>query len=420
VGGTLTKRAYRYRFYPNEKQADELRRTMGCVRLVYNKALEARTVAWEEHRRRVDYSDTSVMLTEWKSTSEFSYLAEVSSVPLQQTLRHLQKAFTAFWAKRAMYPRFKSRKHGRATAEYTRSAFRWRGGELWLAKMDQPLAIVWSRPLPQGTEPSTVTVTHDAAGRWFCSILVETCVEHLPRASAEVGIDAGLTALMTLSTGEKVENPRYGQRDQRRLAKSQKVLHRKVKGSKNREKAVRRVARVHAKIADRRRDFLHKLTSRIVRENQTIVIEDLAVRNMLKNRSLSRAISDASWSELRSMLTYKASWYGRTLIVAERWYPSSKICSECGHRLTELPMNVRRWVCPGCDTSHDRDVNASRNLVAAGRAVTACGDGVRPTRQMSVRQPSQTSSGGRKQELASASSTGISGRAASEGVKVRV
>ena len=381
VSGVVAKRAYRYRFYPTDAQAVELSRTFGCVRLVYNRALDARTTAWRQGQRRVGYADTSALLTAWKQTKELAFLNEVSSVPLQQGLRHLQKAFTRFFGKQANYPRFKSRKRSRASAEYTRSGFRWRDGLLTLAKMDQPLAIVWSRPLPEGAEPSTVTVSRDPAGRWHVSILVETTVDPFTTVASEVGVDAGLTSLLTLSTGEKITNPRHEHRERVALARAQRNLARKAKGSNNRAKARVKVARVYARIADRRRDLLHKLTTRLVRENQTIVIEDLAVRNMVRNRSLSRAISDASWSEFRSMLHYKAEWYGRTVVAVDRWYPSSKTCSHCGHLLDALPLGVREWACPGCGEVHDRDVNAARNILAAGRAVTACGDGVRPSRR---------------------------------------
>lgn len=380
MGESIVKRAYLYRFSPTEDQAGQLPRTFGCVRLVYNKALEARTIAWDRDRRRVNYADTSAMLTEWKTTEELGFLADVSSVPLQQTLRHLQTALTAFWDRRARYPRFKSRRRGKASAEYTRSGFRWRDGQLWLAKMDQPLAIVWSRPLPEGAVPSTVTVSRDATGRWFCSILVETAVRHLPVGTSRVGVDVGLADLVTLSTGEQVANPRHENAERQRVAKAQRKLSRKQRGSQNETKARLKLARIHARIADRRRDFLHKLSTRIVRENQAIVIEDLAVRNMVKNHRLARAIHDASWSEFRVLLEYKAEWYGRTVIVADRWYPSSKTCSECGYLLDTLTLDVREWRCPDCGVRHDRDINASRALLAAGRAVTACGDGVRPNR----------------------------------------
>ncbi|MFE2440976.1 RNA-guided endonuclease InsQ/TnpB family protein [Streptomyces melanosporofaciens] len=381
---THVKRAYRYRFYPTDAQAAELSRTFGCVRKVYNMALAARTEAWTLRQERINYNATSAMLTAWKKTGELAFLNDVSSVPLQQALRHLQAAFTAFFAKRSKYPRLKSRKKSGKSAEYTSSAFRFREGKLTLAKMDQSLDIVWSRPLPEGALPSTVTVSQDAAGRWFVSLLVEDPVlRPLPASGSAVGIDAGLDHLLTLSTGEKIANPRHERRDRARLARAQRDLARKARGDgANRAKARRKVARVYARIADRRRDHLHKLTTRLVRENQTLVIEDLTVRNMLSNGKLSRAISDAAWSEFRSMLEYKAAWYGREVIAVDRWFPSSKLCSACGTLRGKMPLSVRTWTC-ACGTTHDRDVNAAQNLLAAGLAVSACGAGVRPQRESS-------------------------------------
>ncbi|KRV48768.1 transposase [Wenjunlia vitaminophila] len=352
------KRAFRYRFYPTDEQAAELSRTFGCVRLVYNKALEERTRAWYVERRRISYAQSSAALTQWKKTRELAFLAEVSSVPLQQALRHLQTAFGNFFAKRAKYPRLKSKKESRASAEYTRSAFTWRDGRLTLAKMAQPLDIRWSRPVPGGSEPTTVTVSRDAAGRWFVSLLCQDTITPAPATAAAVGIDAGITSVVTLSTGEKITNPRH-----------------------------------------ERRDFLHKLTTRLVRENQTVVIEDLTVRNLLKNGKLARAISDASWTVLRSMLEYKCAWYGRELVVIDRYFPSSKLCSACGTVRERLPLNVRTWTCD-CGATHDRDVNAARNILAAGLAAAACGDGVRPQRessrtgQSSVKQEPQRATAG--------------------------
>ncbi|WP_069765090.1 RNA-guided endonuclease TnpB family protein [Streptomyces sp. LUP47B] len=393
------KRAFQYRFYPTGEQAAELSRTFGCVRLVYNKALQERTRAWYGEQRRISYVQSSAALTEWKKTEELAFLAEVSSVPLQQALRHLQTAFGNFFAKRAKYPRYKSRKKSRASAEYTRSAFAWRDGHLTLAKMADPLDIRWSRPLPKGAEPTTVTVSRDAAGRWFVSLLCQDTIAPAAAATTAVGLDAGITSLVTLSTGERVANPKHERRDRARLAHAQRELSRKAKGSANREKARRKVARVHARIADRRRDFLHKLSTRLVRENQTVVIEDLTVRNLLKNGKLARAISDAAWTELRSMLEYKCAWYGRELVVIDRWFPSSKLCGTCGTIAAKLPLNVRVWTCD-CGAVHDRDVNAARNILAAGLAASACGDGVRPQRessrtgQSSVKQEPQRATAG--------------------------
>ncbi|MFJ4428313.1 RNA-guided endonuclease InsQ/TnpB family protein [Streptomyces bobili] len=370
------KRAFRYRFYPSNAQAAELSRTFGCVHKVYNLALAARTQAWTR-QVRVNYNQTSAMLTGWKKTGELAYLNDVSSVPLQQTLRHLQVAFTNFFAKRAKYPRFKSRKKSRRSAEYTASAFRFRDGELTLAKMAEPLDIVWSRPLPEGAAPSTVTVSQDAAGRWYVSLLCEDpSVQPLPATDAAIGIDAGLDHLPTLSTGRRSPIPATSAA----TAHAQRRLARKAKGDgANRAKARLKVARVYARIADRRRDHLHKLTTRLVRENQTIVIEDLAVRNMVKNASLARAISDAAWSQLRSMLEYKAQWYGREVIAVDRWFPSSKLCSACGRLQQKMPLQVRTWTCD-CGTTHDRDVNAAKNILAVGLTASVCGAGVRPQR----------------------------------------
>jgi putative transposase len=379
MGGGV-ERAFRYRFYPSDAQAAQLSRTFGCVRKVYNLALAARSEAWAERRERVSYGATSALLTAWKRTEELAYLNQVSCVPLQQALRHLETAFVNFFAKRAGYPRFKSRKKSRRCAEYTASAFRFRDGRLTLAKMAEPLDIVWSRPLPEGAVPSTVTVSQDSAGRWFVSLLCrDQDIQPLPTNDTAVGVDAGLDHLLTLSTGEKIDNPRHERRDRARLARAQRELCRKQKGSANRDKARLRVARVHARIADRRRDHLHQVTTRLVRDNQTVVIEDLAVRNMVKNRKLARAISDAAWREFRSMLEYKANWYGREVVVVDRFFPSSKLCSACGALAGHMPLDVRIWTC-ACGTTHDRDVNAAKNILAAGLAVTACGAGVRPQR----------------------------------------
>ncbi|WP_327320214.1 RNA-guided endonuclease InsQ/TnpB family protein [Streptomyces sp. NBC_01235] len=387
------KRAFKYRFHPTDEQAVELSRTFGCVRLVYNKALEERTRAWYGEQRRVSYVQSSAALTEWKKTGELAFPAEVSSVPLQQAPRHLQTAFGNFFAKRAKYPRYKSRKKSRASAEYTRSAFKWRDRKLTLAKMAKPLDIRWSRPLPEGAEPTTVTVSRDSTGRWFVTMLCEDAITPAPATGAAVGLDAGITSLVTLSTGEKITNPRHERRDRARLARAQRELSRKAKGSANREEARRKVARVHARITDRRRDFLHKLSTRLVRENHTVVIEDLTVRNLLKNGRLARAISDASWTELRSMLEYKCAWYGRELVMIDRFFPSSKLCENCGTVREKLPLNVREWACDNCGAVHDRDANAARNILAAGLAASACGDGVRPQRE-----PSRTGQSSVKQE----------------------
>ncbi|MCY7274944.1 MAG: transposase [Phormidesmis sp. CAN_BIN44] len=373
----MTQKAFKYRIYPSPEQETLLRQTMGCTRLVYNRALALRTDAWYNDQKRVGYSETSASLTEWKKDESLSFLNEVSCVPLQQGLRHLQTAFSNFFAGRAKYPNFK-KKHNGGSAEFTKSAFKWKGGQLFLAKCLEPLNIRWSRTLPEGVEPSTVTVKLSPSGRWTVSLLTDIEIEPLPESPNQVGVDLGITSLIALSTGEKVANPKGFAAKRAKLRKMQKALSRKQKGSNNRYKARIKVAKVHQEISDTRKDFLHKLTTRLVRENQTIAVEDLAVKNMVKNRKLSLVISDASWGELVRQLEYKCDWYGRNFVKIDRWFPSSKRCGSCGHIVDKLPLNIREWDCPKCGTHHDRDINAAHNILAAGLAVKVCGANIRP------------------------------------------
>jgi putative transposase len=372
---------------------------MGCVRLVYNKALATRTEAWYERQERIGYSETSSFLTSWKKVEELNFLNEVSCVPLQQCLRHLQKAFANFWGKRAKYPRFKKKRNG-GSAEFTKSAFKFRDGKLWLAKCSEPLNIIWSRSLPSGCTPSTVTVKLDKSGRWFVSLLVDDyTIETLPPTSKQVGIDAGVSSLISTSDGEKIANPKHFNRLYQKLKVAQKELSRKTKGSNNRNKARLQVASIHAKIKDARTDFLHKLTTRLVRENSLIAIEDLAVRNMVKNHKLARSISDAAWGEMRAQLEYKCEWYGRKLVKIDRFFPSSKRCNHCGFVVEKLPLEIRSWDCPSCGTTDiDRDINAGKNILAAGQAVIVCGADIRPDRHSSKGQLRKTFNGRRKQK----------------------
>lgn len=371
------KRAYRFRFYPTPEQEVILAQTFGCARFAYNHMLRLRTDAWYNEQKRVGYHETSAALTLLKKQPEFAWLNEVSSVPVQQALRHLQTAFANFFAKRTAYPTFK-RKDGKQSAEYTSSAFKWDGQTLKLAKMAEPLNIRWSRTLPKAAKLTTVTVSKDTARRYFVSLLCDDAVAAKPEVTGQVGIDLGLTHFAVLSTGEKIAVPNTFRQHEARLAKLQRRLARKTKGSKNRAKAKLKVAKAHATIADCRKDFLHKLSTRLINENQVIAVETLAVKNMVKNRSLSKSISDAGWAEFVRQLQYKAAWSGRQLIGIDRWYPSSKRCNGCGHTVTKLPLNIRTWVCPECKTTHDRDINAARNILAAGLAVSAHGETISP------------------------------------------
>ena len=377
--------AYKCRAYPAPEQARVLNRTFGCIRVVWNK-----TLAWRRERYRAEQASTgftqaSAYLTSMKGTDELGWLNEVSSVPLQQAVRHQQAAYTNFFAGRARYPRYKSR-NGRQSAEYTRSGFRYRNGRLYLAKIDAPIDFVWSWPDidPAAIDPSTVTVSRDPCGRWYVSFTVDTAdPEQLPAAGSAVGVDLGIKDFAVTSDGDKIPNPRQLERKARNLARYQRRLSRCQKGSENRAKAKAKVARAHRKVRAARTDFLHKISTRLVRAHDVIAIEDLAVKNMVLNHALAKAVSDCGWGTFRRMLQYKAASAGRAVIVIDRWYPSSKTCSACGHLLSSLSLSARHWTCPACGTRHDRDVNAAKNILAAGLAVArgdpgdACGAGVR-------------------------------------------
>ncbi|EFH88787.1 IS200/IS605 family element RNA-guided endonuclease TnpB [Ktedonobacter racemifer] len=371
------KRAFKYRVYPTPEQQQMLAQTFGCCRFVYNWALRKKTDAYYKDHQRLYYKDLSILLTDLKQQEEMHWLNAVSSVPLQQALRHLDKAFLNFFEGRAKYPTF-HKKRNQQSATYTSNAFTWRTGTLTLAKMREPLDIRWSRPLPKDAIPSSVTISKDCANRYFISILVEDDIAHLPVIEQAIGADLGLKSFVALSTGEIVGNPKFFHKDEKKLAKAQRRHAKKKKGSKNRDKARLKVARIHARIADRRRDFLHKLSTRLIRENQVVCVESLAVKNMVKNGSLAKAISDVGWSEFVAQLEYKADWYGRALVKIDKWYPSSKRCFDCGHILDSLTLDVRQWDCPECGVHHDRDINAANNILAVGLTVNACGEAVRP------------------------------------------
>jgi putative transposase len=371
------KKAYRYRFYPSAEQKRILAQTFGCCRYVYNWALRERTDAYYQHAERLYYEGTAQRLVFLKKQEETLWLNEVSSVVLQQSLRHLDKAFRNFFEGRADYPTFKKKRHQQA-ATYASNAFTWDGQNLTLAKMDTPLAITCHRPLPDRAKPSSVTVTKDEADRYFVSIFVEEDIKPLKVTPKMVGLDLGLKSMVITSDGHSYGNPKFFAKDEKKLAKAQRRHAKKQNGSKNRNKARLKIARIHKKIADRRRDYQHQLSTRIIRENQVVCVESLQVKNMVKNHSLAKSISDVGWSEFTRQLEYKAKWYGRTLVKLDKWYPSSKRCFDCGHILDSLSLDVREWICPECGIHHDRDINAAQNILAAGLAVAACGEAVRP------------------------------------------
>jgi len=369
------QKAYKFRFYPDAEQAELLAKTFGCVRFVYNEILRYRTGAYYAAKESVSYLGANAKLTAIKKQPELSWLNEVSSVPLQQCLRNQQAAFSNFFAGRAKYPTFK-KKNGQQSAEFTYRAFAYKDGKLSIAKSKTPLAIRWSQPLP--SDPSTITITKDFAGRYFVSCLCEFEPTLLPVTDKVVGVDVGITDIIITSDGEKSGNPRHTRKHAAKLAKAQRKLAKKKLGSSNRRKAKVKVARVHAKITDCRKDFLHKQSRRLVNENQVICVETLRIKNMIRNPKLSKHIADASWGELTRQIEYKSNWGGRTFVAIDQWFPSSKRCSCCGYISDKMPLDVRSWTCPECSTVLDRDRNAAENIKRQGMSLIAFGASVNP------------------------------------------
>ena len=363
-------KAFKYRIFPTPEQKKNLAQTFGCVRLTFNTMLAARTKAWQQDKLHLSYHDTAKMLTALKKQEDRIFLNEVSSVCLQQTLRNLDTAFRNFFAGRAQYPTFKKAK-SHQSARYANNAFKFVDGKITLARQTAPLEISWSRPLPEDAKINSITISRDTMDRYFISIHFATDWKPLEDIETSVGIDVGIKTLAVLSNGEKLENPKFLQVAEKRIKHLQRRLSRKVKGSNNRRKAKVKLAQAHAKVADKRKDYIHKFTTKTIRENQTIIVEGLAVTNMLKNHCLAKAIANASWGEMFRQLEYKAEWNGRKYVELDRFFPSSKLCSCCGHLLVKLPLSVREWSCPNCETLHDRDFNAAQNIKLAGNFLLA-------------------------------------------------
>ncbi|WP_339135033.1 transposase [Streptomyces sp. f51] len=374
---------YSFRLVPTPGQCIALARTLGCARVVFNDALAARKAAYRADGSRIASGVLAKrVITEAKKTAERAWLAEVSVDALQSSLRDLDTAYANFFAsvagkrpgRRMGLPVFKSKKDSRQGVRFSRNGFRLRGnGRLNLAKIGD-VRVRWSRELPSA--PSSVTVVKDASGRYFASFVVDVEPATLPPVDAEAGIDLGLmlpqtpsggTLIAVLSDGRVIDNPRFLRRAERRLNKAQRALSRKAKGSRNRVKARLKVARAHARVADARRNWCHQSASRLVRDNQAVYLEDLAVFGLARTR-LAKSVHDAAWGMFRRVLEEKAARYGRHVGIVSRWLPSSQTCSVCWVVDGTKPLHVRIWRCEGCGTEHDRDLNASRVILAAGQA----------------------------------------------------
>lgn len=370
-------KAIKYRFYPTKDQETLLKKTLGCTRFVYNKCLDIKSSLYKTEKKNISGFELMKELTTWKADEDTKFLKDVSNVALQQTIRHLEVAFENFFAKRASYPVFKKRRNG-GSFSLTNFGFRIKDKQIYLAKSKYPLNLAEKKWRIKDTDKiSSLTIRLTPSNKWYVSLLVKNEEDlSLPKSDKVIGLDMGITSLVTASDGRKFNAPDC-RKEYIKLKRLQKEAARKQKNSNNRTKANLKIARIYEKILNKREDNLHKLTTKLVHENQVIVIEDLAVKNMMKNHKLAGSISDASWCKLKQMLNYKCQWYGRELKVIDRFFPSSKTCNECGYILEKLPLNIRSWKCPRCGQEHDRDINAAKNILAAGHVVYVCGGSVR-------------------------------------------
>jgi len=366
-------RAYRLRFYPNAAQRQQLAVDFGCARWVWNAALDARGLAYRALGRSENHVSLGKAITELKQDPDYAWLKDANSTVLTQTLLDQDKAFQNFFEDRAEYPQFK-KKQGPQSVRYQLDqrhigrTFNAESGLLKLPKLGA-LKLRWSRAV-EGT-PKMVTVSRDACGRYFVAFGCEVEIQPLPPRLNSIGVDVGVKDVVVTSDGFKSGAPKYTYRYARRLKLAQRRLKRKRRGSNRYQKQQQRIARIHVRIADSRRDFLHQTSTKLVNENQVICLEDLNIKGMLRNRCLSKAVADSGLSELRRQIEYKAQWYGRDIVVIDRWAPSSKTCSACGSVQAEMPLKVRVWTCPDCGMAHDRDVNAAKNILFFGTAGSA-------------------------------------------------
>ncbi len=360
-------KAYRYRLYPNNEQKEYFDKTFGSVRLIYNLMLADRIKSYEENKdldiKKIKYP------TPAQYKKEYLFLKEVDSLALANAQMNLDKAYKNFFRDKSVgFPKFKSKKtnHFSYTTNNQKGTVYIENGYIKLPKLKSMVRIKQHRQIPKDGKIKSATISKNPSGKYYISILVEQEMQELPKNEFAIGIDLGLTNFAITSDGVKYANPRYLKKSLNKLAKEQRKLSRKKKGSKNRNKQRIKVAKIHEKISNQRKDFLHKLSSELINENQVICLEDLQVKEIQQNKGLSQCVSDVGWYEFRRQLEYKAKWYGRKLVIIDKWYPSSQICSNCGNNTGKKDLSIREFTCPFCGKHHDRDINASINILNEG------------------------------------------------------
>lgn len=385
----MTQKAFKYRIYPTKEQQEFLARQFGAVRFVYNRFLANRKDEYLNNKKSLNYYDDAKILTKLKSEDEFKWLYDINSQTLQSSLRNLEVAYQNFFKKRTKFPRFHAKKNKQCIK--IPQFFKINDNKLFIPKLKSGIEIVLHRSLPQNLTCCFVSKT--SSNKYYVSFLCEVDIEPLAKSENVIGIDLGIKSLLVISDGLEIANPKFYRKSEKKLKFTQRQLSKKQKGSNNRNKQRKVLARIHEHIANSRKDYLHKISKRLINDNQVIIAESLSVKNMMDNHKLAKSISDCGWGELLRQLEYKSKWYGRTFYQIDRFFPSSKTCNNCQFVVDKLPLNIREWDCPSCKSHLDRDYNAAKNILAQGLSDL----------KKSVKKPGLGIKSGSKQKLVKAS-----------------